>query len=168
MTADAETVLVNDNVIDERLAEEDWRGVAAEENDDISAETGLRLAARSRRLLRSLLVPHRRAMLWTALFIVIEQVSFMAGPIIISVAIDTAVPSLIAGDGSVLAWCVIGYLCRGRDQRPVQGGVRPVLGADLPGRAARPTRSGVQPRTGPVHLVPRALHVRSGDLAIDQ
>jgi ABC-type multidrug transport system fused ATPase/permease subunit len=113
MTADAETVLVDDKILDEHLVEEDWRGVAAEEVDDISVEAGLHLAARSRRLLGSLLAPHRGLMLLTGLFIVLEQASFMVGPIIISIAIDSAVPSLIAGDGAVLTWCVIGYLTAG-------------------------------------------------------
>ena len=38
--------------------EAEWRGVAAEEIEEISHSTGLRLQARSRKLLGSLLRPH--------------------------------------------------------------------------------------------------------------
>ncbi len=113
MTADAETVLMEDRLPEDQIGEEDWRGVASEEVDDVSAEAGIHLAARSRRLLSTLLAPHKRLMLLVGLLIVVEQASFLAGPLIISIAIDSAVPALIAGDGSVLTWCVIGYLAAG-------------------------------------------------------
>ena len=38
----------------------DWRGVAAENNDDLPDQTTLLLRERSRRLLGNLLRPHRR------------------------------------------------------------------------------------------------------------
>jgi ABC-type multidrug transport system fused ATPase/permease subunit len=94
-------------------AEEAWRGVAAEEVDDISLATGVKLAARSRRLLASLVLPHRARMALALVFIVLEQASFLAGPWIVAYAIDSAVPALIAGDGTVLIYSVIGYLAAG-------------------------------------------------------
>ena len=40
-----------------------WRGVAADDSTvELTAETSARLAGRSRRLLRDLLRPHRRAL----------------------------------------------------------------------------------------------------------
>ena len=38
---------------------QEWRGVAADGRDDLSAETTARLADRSRRLLKNLLTPYR-------------------------------------------------------------------------------------------------------------
>ena len=117
MTADPQTLLADDRTAEDReltgLAEEEWRGVAAEEVDDITEATGIRLAARSRRLLASLVLPHRARMLLTAVFIVLEQASFMAGPIIISLAIDRAVPALVDGRAEPMVWCVVGYLAAG-------------------------------------------------------
>ena len=59
----------------------DWRGVAAEDADELSAGAGILLRARSRRLLGELLRPHRRA-LWALLVVVtVQNVAWLAGPV---------------------------------------------------------------------------------------
>jgi hypothetical protein len=52
-----------------------WRGVAAEDRTDISAGVGLRLQARSRRLLRSLVRPHRGTALLAGIVVVLSELA---------------------------------------------------------------------------------------------
>jgi ABC-type multidrug transport system fused ATPase/permease subunit len=94
-------------------AEPEWRGVAAEEVDELSAHTGARLAARSRRLLRSLIRPHRGKALAMIALVIVEQASFMIGPLLVAYGIDSAVPALVHGDGWPLTVAVGGYLVAG-------------------------------------------------------
>jgi ABC-type multidrug transport system fused ATPase/permease subunit len=83
---------------------EDWRGVATEDTDDLSAGAGLFLRDRSRRLLRELLRPHKRT-LWILLAtITVQNVAWLAGPFLIGVGIDVAVPALLRGDVWPLVW----------------------------------------------------------------
>ncbi len=78
----------------------DWRGVAAEDRDDIPDQVGLLLRDRSRRLLGSLLRPHRTA-LWFALGVVlIENAARLAIPYLVAVGIDKGIPPMVAGEGS--------------------------------------------------------------------
>ncbi|MFL6130176.1 MAG: ABC transporter ATP-binding protein [Mycobacteriales bacterium] len=80
----------------------DWRGVAAEDVDELPERVGILLRARSRRLLRLLLRPHRRA-LWTVLVLVLVQnAAAMAGPWLVGVGIDRGIPALVAGDWTPL------------------------------------------------------------------
>jgi ABC-type multidrug transport system fused ATPase/permease subunit len=84
-------------------AEADWRGVAAEKADEISASGGLFLRARSRRLLGSLLRPHKRALAWATFLIVVVTGAEMVGPYLVSVGIDSGIPAVKRGD-----WAPIG------------------------------------------------------------
>jgi ATP-binding cassette, subfamily B, bacterial len=78
--------------------EKDWRGVAAEDVDELPEKIGIVLRARSRRLLGSLLRPHRRA-LWVVLVLVLLQNgAAMVGPWLVGVGIDRGIPALIDGD----------------------------------------------------------------------
>ena len=56
-----------------------WRGVAAEDRTDISAGVGLRLQARSRRLLRSLVRPHRGTALLAGIVVVLSELAYLVG-----------------------------------------------------------------------------------------
>lgn len=93
--------------------DEDWRGVAAEDNEELNALVGSRLQKRSRRLLVSLVRPR----LWTALLalglVVLENLLTLVGPVVVAVAIDTGIPDAVDGDTTVLAWCVGAYLVSG-------------------------------------------------------
>jgi ATP-binding cassette, subfamily B, bacterial len=82
--------------------EKDWRGVAAEDVDELPEKIGIVLRARSRRLLGSLLRPHRKA-LWVVLVLVLLQnTAAMAGPWLVGVGIDRGIPALIDGDWTPL------------------------------------------------------------------
>ncbi|GAA3847659.1 ABC transporter ATP-binding protein [Saccharothrix violaceirubra] len=73
----------------------------------------MKLRARSRRLLGSLLRPHLRVSLLALLIVVAENLANLAGPLLIAAAIDRGVPAAVSGDPGVLAWCVGGYVAVG-------------------------------------------------------
>jgi ATP-binding cassette subfamily B protein len=93
--------------------EESWRGVAAEDLDEITAAVGLKLQARSRRLLRSLIAPHKRSALLALLLVIAENAAGLLGPILIAAALDHGVPDVIHGHPAVLIACAVGYLACG-------------------------------------------------------
>jgi ATP-binding cassette, subfamily B, bacterial len=68
--------------------EEAWRGIAAEQEEEISGKLGTLLRRRSRRLLADLLRPHRRLSLVIFLLIVAAQLAALAGPWLVGVGID--------------------------------------------------------------------------------
>ena len=77
---------------------EEWRGVATERDDDLTSDISLLLRDRSRRLLRTLLSPHRRA-LWLLLFVIlVENAAAMAGPYLVKRGIDDGIPAVARGD----------------------------------------------------------------------
>jgi ABC-type multidrug transport system fused ATPase/permease subunit len=85
-------------------AAENWRGVATEDTEELSAGAGVFLRARSRRLLGELLAPHHGA-LWGLLAVITGQnIAWLAGPFLIGVGIDVAVPALIDGNAWPLVW----------------------------------------------------------------
>ncbi|MGH3770165.1 MAG: ABC transporter ATP-binding protein [Pseudonocardiaceae bacterium] len=90
-----------------------WRGVAAEDLDTIDTATGSRLAARSRRLLGSLLRPHLRRVSAVLGLLVAAQVTMLAGPLLIAAAIDRGIPAALAGRPGPLAWYIAGYVVAG-------------------------------------------------------
>jgi ATP-binding cassette, subfamily B, bacterial len=65
-----------------------WRGIAAEEAEEISGKLGTLLRRRSRRLLKDLLGPHRRLVTTIFLLIVVAQLAALAGPWLVGVGID--------------------------------------------------------------------------------
>ena len=79
-----------------------WRGVAAEGTSELSAATALRLKSRSRRLLGSLLRPHRRALIWVSVLLFVQNAAAMAGPYLVKVGIDRGIPPLREGRGGQL------------------------------------------------------------------
>ncbi|WP_173140548.1 ABC transporter ATP-binding protein [Kibdelosporangium persicum] len=89
--------------------DESWRGVAAEEVQELDSVVGAKLQARSRKLLGSLIRPR----LWPAAaaltLVILQNLSSLAGPLLIAAAIDTGIPSAMNGDHSVLAWCIGAY-----------------------------------------------------------
>lgn len=99
--------------LDVPVEEEQWRGVAAEDIDELDYATGVKLQARSRRLLGSLLRPRARAAVLALVIVVLENLVNLAGPLLIAAAIDKGVPAALAGRPTVLAWCVGGYAAAG-------------------------------------------------------
>ncbi len=65
-----------------------WRGIAAEQEDEISGKLGTLLRRRSRRLLANLLRPYRRLVLTIFALIVAAQLAALAGPWLVGVGID--------------------------------------------------------------------------------
>jgi ATP-binding cassette subfamily B protein len=74
-----------------------WRGVAAEHQDDLPSDTRVRLQRRSRRLLGSLLRPHRRSLWWVLLLLLLQNAAAMTGPYLVEVGIDRGIPPLNHG-----------------------------------------------------------------------
>ena len=68
--------------------EQQWRGIAAEDAEQISGRLGTLLRRRSRRLLTSLLQPYRRLVLSLFGLIVIANLAALAGPWLVGVGID--------------------------------------------------------------------------------
>ncbi|MFI6101765.1 ABC transporter ATP-binding protein [Lentzea sp. NPDC051213] len=89
--------------------EEEWRGVAAEEIEELSVSTGLRLQARSRKLLGSLLRPHIGRASLAGAAVIGGNLANLAGPLLIAAAIDQGIPAAMDGGASILVWCVLGY-----------------------------------------------------------
>ena len=88
-----------------------WRGVATEEEDDVTGGLAGFLRARSRRLLGSLLGPHRRALWILAVVIVVQNAAAMAGPYLVKVGIDRGIPPIVHHRGSgVLIGIVVAFL----------------------------------------------------------
>ena len=82
-----------------------WRGVATEESDELPEGAGVFLRARSRRLLGELLRPHRRALWWLLVTVVCQNAAWLAGPLLIGIGIDVAVPALVEeSDPWPLVW----------------------------------------------------------------
>lgn len=75
---------------------EQWRGVAAEQIE-VSAEGGVFLRNRSRRLLADLLRPYRRWLGVLIAVVVAENAARLAIPWLVSRGIDSGLPPLLAG-----------------------------------------------------------------------
>ncbi|RMI34265.1 ABC transporter ATP-binding protein [Nocardia stercoris] len=83
-----------------------WRGVAAEETDSVVAN--LALAARSRRLLWSLVRPYRWWALAALALVAVDNAVLVGAPLLVAFGIDTGVPRATAGDASALILAVAG------------------------------------------------------------
>src|SRR3984893_3376385 len=87
-----------------------WRGIAAEDADQITGKLSALLRRRARHLLTSLLRPHRRRVMITFALIITANLAALAGPWLVGPAIDPGLPPLIhAGDVGPLAAIVTGF-----------------------------------------------------------
>jgi len=73
---------------------QEWRGVAADDLDEITAETSAKLAARSRRLLGDLLRPYRRVLRVLLVAVVIENAARLSIPLLVAKGIDVGIPPI--------------------------------------------------------------------------
>jgi ATP-binding cassette, subfamily B, bacterial len=94
-----------------------WRGRAIDADAERTAAESpderaiLRLRARSRALLGSLLRPHRRRLALLVGLLLVQNVAGMAGPYLVMVGIDTGIPPLRAdGDATALAAVAVAFL----------------------------------------------------------
>ncbi|OYO08019.1 ABC transporter [Enemella evansiae] len=99
---------------------EAWRGVRAEEAEELSAQGAGFLKRRSRRLLGSLLYPYRHLAWLIVAAVVVENVARLAAPELVRRGIDFGVPALSAGSAGpllrVLAVMVAAVLCQAAGQ----------------------------------------------------
>jgi ATP-binding cassette subfamily B protein len=81
-----------------------WRGIAPDDDAErTSAESTdeasvVRLRANSRRLLGSLVRPHRRLLWYAVVLLLLQNAASMAGPYLVKLGIDRGVPPLTAHD----------------------------------------------------------------------
>ena len=87
---------------------EEWRGVAAERDDDVTSDVSLLLRARSRGLLRSLLAPHRKSLWLLLLVILVENAAAMAGPYLVKLGIDDGIPAVARGESTRGLYLIVG------------------------------------------------------------
>jgi ABC-type multidrug transport system fused ATPase/permease subunit len=94
-----------------------WRGVAPDDDAERTAAEGgdkasvLRLRASSRRLLGSLLRPHRRLLAFMIVLLLAQNAAGMAGPYLVKLGIDRGIPPLAdSGDAAVLIGVGIAFL----------------------------------------------------------
>ena len=73
----------------------DWHGVAAEGQDQITASMASFLRGRSKRLLLSVLRPHVRAVVGSVATIFVYNLCALAGPWLVKLAIDSGIPPLV-------------------------------------------------------------------------
>jgi ABC-type multidrug transport system fused ATPase/permease subunit len=83
---------------DERV--DSWRGVKAEDVDEPGAGLAGILRSRSRKLLGSLLRPHRRTIVGASILIGINTATQLVGPWLIGQGIDKGIPPLLRPGGS--------------------------------------------------------------------
>jgi ATP-binding cassette, subfamily B, bacterial len=87
-----------------------WRGVAAEDADQVTGKLSALLRRRGRRLLGSLLRPYRGRVAVTLALIITANLAALAGPWLVGLAIDVGLPPLIhSGDAGPLAAIVVGF-----------------------------------------------------------
>jgi ABC-type multidrug transport system fused ATPase/permease subunit len=85
----------------------DWRGVAAEDGEEIPDKVSLVLQARSRRLLGSLLRPHRRILGWLGVAVLVENAARLSVPYLVKEGIDKGIPPILAGAGNRILLTVV-------------------------------------------------------------
>jgi ATP-binding cassette subfamily B protein len=88
---------------------EAWRGIASEQEEEISGKLGTLLRRRSRRLLADLLGPHRRLVGTIFLLIVAAQLAALAGPWLVGVGIDEIPRLTRTHDAGPLALVIIAF-----------------------------------------------------------
>jgi ATP-binding cassette subfamily B protein len=86
-----------------------WRGVAAEQAEEISGRISALLQRRSRRLLGSLLAQHRRKLWILVLMVLVQDAALMAVPWLVGLGIDRGIPAVRAGHSMTL-FVIVGGL----------------------------------------------------------
>jgi ABC-type multidrug transport system fused ATPase/permease subunit len=85
-----------------------WRGVATEEPDPVGDK---RMRKASRRLLGSLLRPHKRPLAFAVALLLAQNAAGMAGPYLVKLGIDRGIPPLVdrPGDARVLIAVAVAF-----------------------------------------------------------
>jgi ATP-binding cassette subfamily B protein len=77
---------------------EQWRGVAADTDEEMPTSISVILRRRTRALLSSLLRPHRRSMINVSIAIVVGTAASMAIPALVGIGIDSGISHARSGD----------------------------------------------------------------------
>lgn len=93
-----------------KLAVEDWRGVGAEENEDVQARGSVFLKRRSRALLGSLLKPYRKFIVILIAVVLVENAARLSIPRLVQFGIDFGVPPLMNGGVATELLKVLGVM----------------------------------------------------------
>ncbi|WP_018351586.1 ABC transporter ATP-binding protein [Longispora albida] len=86
----------------------DWRGVAAEEDAERTAaeksdqQSLDRLRGRSRKLLGSLIRPHKPMIILAVVLLLVQNFAGMAGPYLVKLGIDNGIPPLVKNQGATV------------------------------------------------------------------
>ena len=94
----------------DRPADGNWRGVAAQDAEEMSASVSLLLRDRSRRLMGSLLRPHKRAIVAILAAVLIENAARLSVPYLVKEGIDKGIPPMLAGQGSATLLTIVGIV----------------------------------------------------------
>src|SRR5262249_23324488 len=79
------------------MTAEAWRGIAAEDADQLTAGVSALLRRRARRLLTDLLRPHKRIVTGALLLVVTANLAALARPWLVGLGIDQGIPPLMRG-----------------------------------------------------------------------
>jgi ABC-type multidrug transport system fused ATPase/permease subunit len=90
-------------------AEQEWRGIAAEQADEISGKVGTLLRRRSRRLLGELLSPYRRLVWLIFVLIVVSNLAALAGPWLVGIGIDEIPQLEKTGNAGPMALIIVAF-----------------------------------------------------------
>jgi ATP-binding cassette subfamily B protein len=90
--------------------QQQWRGIAAEEIDELPKGLSLMLRRRSRALLADLLRPHRRTLVWITFVILAANLAALAGPWLVGIAVD-GIPALLRTKDAVPIIIVVVEFC---------------------------------------------------------
>lgn len=82
-------------------------GVRVEHLTSVDRATARLLRRRSIRLMGQLLAPHKARLVWLGVLVLISQAASAAGPLLLSQAIDTGLPTLLDGDAAPFLVIVI-------------------------------------------------------------
>src|SRR5262245_46608033 len=95
---------------DDTVNENAWRGVAAEDREDIPDKVSLVLQERSRRLLKQLLRPHKKLLILLMIAVLIENAARLSVPFLVAAGIDKGIPPIQAGEGAQTLFMIVGVV----------------------------------------------------------
>ncbi|GAA3623167.1 ABC transporter ATP-binding protein [Microlunatus ginsengisoli] len=94
----------------ERDAIEEWRGVAAEHNTDLSERANVLLRKRSRALLADLLRPYLRTVWLLGVIIVLGSAARLSVPYLVKQGIDLGIPPLVDSGSARVLYEIVGLM----------------------------------------------------------
>jgi ATP-binding cassette subfamily B protein len=110
MTAQGQQADDRRHTVDADPVIEEWRGVSAEENNDLSERGTILLRRRSRALLGDLLRPYRRWIWVLIAAVVLENLARLSIPWLVRRGIDLGVPPLLEGGSGRLLYETVGLM----------------------------------------------------------